>query len=69
MLEQSTLTSGIIAILMTATVCYCAVAQIPLPEYLYVALGSIIGFFFSSKISDAKQRAAMQALIECDGKQ
>lgn len=53
--ERSTVTSGILAILVVGTACYCTVTQTPAPEYLSFALGAIIGFFFSSKMKDEAQ--------------
>lgn len=55
LLEKSTITSGILAILLVSVTCYCAVAQIPIPDYLALALGTVIGFFFSSKAKDSER--------------
>lgn len=49
LLEKSTLVSGAIAIMMIATVCYCVVMQIPLPEYFTFAFAVVVGFFFGAK--------------------
>jgi hypothetical protein len=57
LLEKSTLTSGVIAILLVVVACYCTIAQIPVPDYLAVALGTVVGFFFSSKAKDSEARA------------
>jgi len=51
LLEQSTITSGLIAACLVLTACYCVIAGITLPEWFSLAFGLIIGFFFSDKIS------------------
>jgi len=56
LLKESTITSGIIAVLLVGTACYSVVAQIPLPEYFGLALGAVIGYFFSQKQADAEAR-------------
>lgn len=53
MAEQSTLTSGLLAVVLVGTACYCAVMQIPLPDFLALALGTVIGFFFGGKVEKA----------------
>lgn len=68
MLEQSTLTSGVIAILLVGTACYCVIAQIPTPDYLGTALGAVVGFFFGAKATVEQRRALSNAekiLREC----
>jgi hypothetical protein len=56
LLEQSVLTSGLVACALIGTACYCTIAQIPLPEYLGLAIGTVIGYFFSQKASAAQAR-------------
>jgi len=54
LLEQSTITSGIIALIMVGTACYALVMGIELPEFFSVALGTILGYFFSEKAGKAR---------------
>lgn len=56
MLESSVLTSGLIAVMLVGTACYCTITQTPLPQYLGLALGAVIGYFFSQKASQAMAR-------------
>ena len=55
LVEKSTIFSGFVAMAMVGTGCYCVITQTPLPEYFSMALGMIVGFFFSSKMSDAQR--------------
>lgn len=55
LLEKSTITSGLIAVLMIGTACYCVIVGRELPEFFSVALGTILGYFFSEKISRGLQ--------------
>jgi len=60
LMEKSTITSGIIALCLVITSCYCVVAQVAMPDYFLMALGTVIGFFFTSKVKDeASSRAAL----------
>ena len=56
LLEESTITSGVIACGLIGTACYCVITETPLPEYLGLAMGTVIGYFFASKQSDAQIR-------------
>lgn len=56
LVDKSTITSGVIAICLVGTSCYCVVAQLPMPDYFLMALGTVIGFFFSSKVKDEATR-------------
>lgn len=51
--EKSTIVSGLIALAMVGASIYCIVAGITLPDYFQIALGVIIGFFFSDKAKKA----------------
>jgi len=62
LVEKSTITSGIIAICLVGTACYCVIAQLSMPDYFLMALGTVIGFFFTSKVKDEAARSAV-ALI------
>jgi hypothetical protein len=56
LLEKSVITSGIIAVALVGTACYCVIAQVALPDYFGIALGTCIGYFFSQKASEAQAR-------------
>lgn len=60
LVEKSTVTSGIMAIALMCTVCYCVINQIEVPVYIVSVLSTVVGFFFSSKMKDqeARNRAA-----------
>jgi len=55
LLEKSVLTSGLIALVLVATACYCVVAGVEMPEFFTLALGTVIGYFFSEKASRTLQ--------------
>lgn len=57
LVEKSTITSSILALVFAGTASYCAIAQVPIPDYIALALGTIVGFFFSSKLKDEAARA------------
>ena len=61
LVEKSTITSGILAICLVSTACYCVVSQTPMPDYFLMALGTVIGFFFSSKVKDESAVAVANA--------
>jgi len=52
LLEKSTIVSGVLATLMTGAVCYCAINEIALPDYLVATFSVVITFFFTSKMKD-----------------
>lgn len=54
LMEKSTITSGVLAIALVGTACYCAITETPVPEYITLSLGVVVGFFFSSKAKDAQ---------------
>jgi hypothetical protein len=56
LLEKSTITSGVIAVGLIGTACYCVITETPLPEYMGIAMGTVIGYFFASKQADAQAR-------------
>lgn len=58
LLERSTLISGVIAVGMIGTACYCVVSRTPVPDYFTLPLGVIIGYFFSAKASNAYKNRA-----------
>ena len=53
MMESSTLTSGVIAILLIVALMYCIVGGGAVPDIFTYAISTIIGFFFGSRTSDA----------------
>lgn len=68
MLESSTLTSGILALLLVSTVCYCVVAEIEVPEYLSLALTSVLGFFFGAKTGNISKSKASWTDVAVSGR-
>ena len=56
-LEQSVIVSGLIALALVGTACYLALTGQPIPDYLGIALGTVVGFFFGAKV----ERTAIQA--------
>jgi hypothetical protein len=56
LLDKSVVTSGVIAVALIGTACYCTIAQVPLPEYMGLAIGVVVGYFFSQKASAAQAR-------------
>ena len=56
LLEQSTLISGVIALGLIGTACYCVVTGTELPGYFIAALGTIVGYFFSEKAAKTQAR-------------
>jgi len=56
LLEKSTITSGAIAVALVGTTCYLAVTGQPVPDYIGVALGTVVGFFFGSKAQQETAR-------------
>lgn len=58
LLEGSVVTSGIIAVMLVGTACYCVVTQTPLPQYFGLALGTVVGYFFSQKAAAQRIMAA-----------
>lgn len=56
LLDKSTITSGLIAVALIATVCYCTITQTPLPQHMGIALGTVLGYFFASKQADAQAK-------------
>ena len=57
LLEKSVVTSGVIAVMLVGTACYCVITGREIPQYLGLALGTVIGYFFSQKA--AEQRIAV----------
>lgn len=59
LLEQSTITTGILAVTVVLTACYLAATGTPVPDWFSFALATIIGFFFGGKT----QRASIDNLV------
>jgi FtsH-binding integral membrane protein len=62
LVEKSTITSGLLALMLAGTACYCVISQTSMPEYFLMALGTVIGFFFTSKIKDESALKATKDL-------
>jgi len=55
--NRSTITSGILALLVWGVIAYLAIVGKDLPDALTVGGGSIIGYFFAAKSSAQSARA------------
>lgn len=55
--SKSTITSGILAILVWGAIIYLSIAGMDLPDALTVGGGSIIGYFFAAKSNAQSARA------------
>ena len=62
LLEQSTVTSGLVAVLLVGTASYCTIIGQTVPDYFSVAIGIVIGFFFSQKAGTIQLKAQAQLL-------
>jgi len=58
LLEKSVVTSGVIAVMLVGTACYCVITGREIPQYLGLALGTVIGYFFSQKAAEQRIIAA-----------
>lgn len=58
LLEKSVVTSGVIAVMLVGTACYCVITGREIPQYLGLALGTVIGYFFSQKAAEQRILAA-----------
>ena len=56
--EKNVVISGTLAIILVVTVCTMAVMQIPVPDFLSIAMGTVLGYFFGA----GKMRTAVQTL-------
>lgn len=68
LVEKSTITSALLALMFGGTACYLAITGVEPPQFLTLALGTIVGFFFSSKLKDEaeKARVAQQTVKRAD---
>ena len=55
--SQSTIISGVLALLIWVAVVYLAVAGMEIPEILYAGGMAVIGFFFGAKRGEMEGRA------------
>jgi len=67
LLEQSTITSGLIALVLVGTACYLSAMGQEIPEPLTIALGVVVGFFFSDKASKANLSNAKVQMLKDHG--
>ncbi len=56
--EKNVIISGALALALVGTVCYMAAVQVPVPEFLTIAMGTVLGYFFGA----GKASAAVHAL-------
>jgi len=61
LVEKSTITSSALALMLAGVISYCAIMQIPVPDFIIAAFSLVIGFFFSSKLKDEHARAVIDA--------
>ena len=50
---ESTVTSGLIALAVICTMCYCVIKQIPIPDIITYTVGAVVSFFFVTKARNA----------------
>lgn len=57
LLRESVLVSGALAMALVATACYLWISNLAVPEELFILLGTVVGFFFGSKVGGAQTRS------------
>jgi len=62
--SKSTITSGILALLIWGIIGYLAIMGMDLPDALTVGGGSIIGYFFAAKSAAQSVRASRDREVE-----
>ena len=63
--SKSNILSGVLAIAIWGAIIFLAVSQAPIPEILYYAGSTIIGFFFGAKLGqDAGVRQTLTHMAE-----
>ena len=55
LLEKSTITSGVLVLMLLGVASYCVVAGIPVPGFFTFAVGAVLAWFFT-KTKDAEFR-------------
>ena len=50
---ESTVTSGLIALAVICTMCYCVIQQIAIPDIITYTVGAVVSFFFVTKARNA----------------
>ncbi len=55
-MSKSVVVSGVLALAVVGAVVYLAVAQVPVPEVLTLAMGTILGFFFGARSGQQTER-------------
>jgi len=56
LMEQSTITSGILAVMLCGVASYCVIVGQDIPDFFAMGLGTVLGYFFSEKVRDARAR-------------
>lgn len=56
LMEQSTITSGVIAVILVMVASYCVITGTEIPDFYAMGLGTVLGYFFSEKVRDARAR-------------
>ena len=63
-MNKSIVVSSVLALCVLLTICYLAIAQLPIPEVLILGFGTILGFFFGSRSGQQTERIqASNAII------
>lgn len=55
-MNKSVVVSSLLALLVVGAVVYLAVTQVPVPEVLTLAMGTILGFFFGARSGQQTER-------------
>jgi hypothetical protein len=55
LLNRSVIVQSLITLLFSGTIVYLIVSQMPVPEELWLAFGSILGFYFGTKVQQNAQ--------------
>jgi len=53
LLKNSTITQGLVTLVLTATVCYLAITGQPVPELVAYGFTAVLGYFFGVKTQQA----------------
>jgi len=56
LLKNSTITQGLVTLVLTGTVCYLAITGQPVPELVAYGFTAVLGYFFGVKTQQAIRR-------------
>jgi len=64
-MNKSIVVSSVLALCVLLTICYMAIAGMPIPEVLTLGFGTILGFFFGARSGQQTERIqASNAIIK-----